>query len=249
MSRQGTPKFNIGMWDDKENPGAGSKVADNNQLNGNWLKIDAALGKVGDTLIEVDESAIGDEKILVYNAATGKLEYQEKPTGGGSKPDFLLDIPAGSWDYPDADIAPLDQDTGTNHTQLRNLFDDTAVEGVIIEFQVPPDIDITKIPSLELYGYAVTAPGEAKSVFFSCDAAVIKPGETWDQALANIGSGEGTPSQDQDEVDFTEFDCDLVGLGATAGDIVRLKLSRTHDDGDLVGDYALTHARLRIPRS
>ena len=34
--------------------------------------------------VEVDDTNIGDGKILVYNSATGKLEYQDPPAGTGT---------------------------------------------------------------------------------------------------------------------------------------------------------------------
>lgn len=34
----------------------------------------------------VDEASIGDDKILVYKTASGKLEYEAKPTGGSGEP-------------------------------------------------------------------------------------------------------------------------------------------------------------------
>jgi hypothetical protein len=45
MPRIGTPNLNLGTWLDNENPGAGSQTVDNTGLNGNWLKIDRAVGQ------------------------------------------------------------------------------------------------------------------------------------------------------------------------------------------------------------
>jgi hypothetical protein len=45
MPRIGTPNLNLGTWLDNENPGAGSQTVDNTGLNGNWLKIDRAIGQ------------------------------------------------------------------------------------------------------------------------------------------------------------------------------------------------------------
>ena len=46
MARAETPRINLGVWDDGDNPGAGSKteITGNTGLNGNWLKIDLAIG-------------------------------------------------------------------------------------------------------------------------------------------------------------------------------------------------------------
>jgi hypothetical protein len=44
MSRVATTFLNLGTWREDENAGAGSQTIDNNFLNGNWIKIDTALG-------------------------------------------------------------------------------------------------------------------------------------------------------------------------------------------------------------
>lgn len=46
MPRSTTPKLGLGVWDDGDHPGAGSKTIKegNTGLNGNWLIIDDALG-------------------------------------------------------------------------------------------------------------------------------------------------------------------------------------------------------------
>ncbi|HPP10261.1 MAG TPA: hypothetical protein PLK41_04650, partial [Defluviitoga tunisiensis] len=57
------------------------KIDDNHfEIVDNKLKI--KTGKVGTK--EVDETDIGNDKILVYNTTTDKLEYQTKPSGGSS---------------------------------------------------------------------------------------------------------------------------------------------------------------------
>lgn len=46
MSRSTTTNLSLGVWDEGDNPGAGSKtvLAANTGLNGNWLGLDAAVG-------------------------------------------------------------------------------------------------------------------------------------------------------------------------------------------------------------
>ena len=44
MARVGTTFLNLGKWLRGENPGAGSQTVDNLALNGNWIKLDIALG-------------------------------------------------------------------------------------------------------------------------------------------------------------------------------------------------------------
>lgn len=44
MARVGTTNLNLGTWTDGENPGAGSQTIDNTGLNGNFIKLDTAIG-------------------------------------------------------------------------------------------------------------------------------------------------------------------------------------------------------------
>jgi hypothetical protein len=44
MARVGTPNLGLGTWLQGENPGAGSQSVDGTGLNGNWLKLDLAVG-------------------------------------------------------------------------------------------------------------------------------------------------------------------------------------------------------------
>jgi hypothetical protein len=43
MARVGTALGNLGTWQQGENPGGGSQVADSNLLNGNWYKLDVGV--------------------------------------------------------------------------------------------------------------------------------------------------------------------------------------------------------------
>jgi len=44
MPRIGTKYLNLGTWADGENPGAGDRYIEDNLLNGNWIKLDEAIG-------------------------------------------------------------------------------------------------------------------------------------------------------------------------------------------------------------
>jgi hypothetical protein len=44
MARVGTTNLGLGCWIDGENPGAGSQSIDSTGLNGNWIKLDTAVG-------------------------------------------------------------------------------------------------------------------------------------------------------------------------------------------------------------
>jgi hypothetical protein len=85
MARGTTPRLNLGVWDDGDNPGAGSKteITGNTGLNGNWLKIDLAVGtehnadgthKVGVIRAENLNDDVVDGVTIVRDAVTKKLK-------------------------------------------------------------------------------------------------------------------------------------------------------------------------------
>jgi hypothetical protein len=91
MARKGTTNLNLGTWTDKENPGAGSQDVDNTALNGNWLKIDSALGsghnadgthKNGSIDGANLKSTVADGVTLVQDADTKKIKVN--PAGIGT---------------------------------------------------------------------------------------------------------------------------------------------------------------------
>lgn len=96
MARKGTTNLNLGTWTDKENPGAGSQDVDNTALNGNWLKIDSALGAAHNAdgahkNAVIDganlKSTVADGSSLVQDGGTKKL----KVNAGGIATSHLAD--------------------------------------------------------------------------------------------------------------------------------------------------------------
>lgn len=168
-------------------------------------------------------------------------------TAGGSAADFTVDFPAGNWNYPTSNPAPLDEDTGTNGTIIRQLFDDTTEEFVEAVFKLPPAIAGTVTFYIE--GYAVTAVA-SKNVEFTFYHSAKADGESWDAAFSSKVSGDLATDGTQDQMDFFSFTETVSNLGWTAGDQVRIKLSRTAPSADnLSGDYGLTHFRISVPRA
>ena len=177
--------------------------------------------------------------------------------------DALYDFPAGSWNLLETNIAPLDCDTGANARIQRNLFDDSTIEWVGENVIVlPPDLDASGTVTFELWGYAVTAYGAGTTTtteggqapndvvfYFHHDAR--QAGESWDQSTSAESSGQKTCQTGQDELDKFSWTETVSNLGWAAGDHVRVKLLRKADDveDDLVGDYGVTHFRIRVPRS
>lgn len=88
MARSVTPKLNLGVWDDGDNPGAGSKTIKqgNVGLNGNWLILDDAVGtehnpdgthKPGVIKAENLNIDVVDGVTLDKNVITNKLQIKE----------------------------------------------------------------------------------------------------------------------------------------------------------------------------
>lgn len=90
MSRFTTPNLALGVWDDGDNPGAGSKTVSNTGLNGNMLIIDTAVGTEhnADGTHKDDKIAgrslkasIVDGATLEASAATGTKVFRVKDGG------------------------------------------------------------------------------------------------------------------------------------------------------------------------
>jgi len=88
MSRVATPNLSLGCFDDSDNPGAGSKTVDSTGLNGNWIKLDTAVGAEHNAdgthkAAKIDganlKSTVADASTIVQDAITKKLGV---PTGG-----------------------------------------------------------------------------------------------------------------------------------------------------------------------
>lgn len=85
-----TTNLSLGTWTDGENPGAGSQTVDNTGLNGNWLKLDAAVGtehnangthkddKIAGASIK---AAFADGSTLEMSAATSTKTIRVKDDG------------------------------------------------------------------------------------------------------------------------------------------------------------------------
>ncbi len=90
MSLVLTSNLSLGTWADGENPGAGSQTVNNSGLNGNWLKLDTAVGtehntdgthkddKIAGSSIK---AAFADGSTLEMSASTGSKAIRVKDDG------------------------------------------------------------------------------------------------------------------------------------------------------------------------
>jgi hypothetical protein len=193
-----------------------------------------------------DPSSATDINTLMANDVA---LYASLGGGGGDMPFAGIDRPAGSWDYPTANPAPLDTDTGTNGTIKRHLFDDTTEEFVESVFQVPADLGTGDV-TFEAYGYAKTVDATNNKIALTFYHKAISDSESWDQAYSNKASGDLVTDGTQDDIDYFSWTETVANLGWTAGEFVRIKIGRTAPTGTaLVGDWGLTHFRIKIPRA
>ena len=161
----------------------------------------------------------------------------------------LYNFPAGSWDYPVANPAPLDTDSGTNGTIKRHLFDDSTEEFVKGLIQLPSDLDASGTITFEVVGYAVTAAA-SKNIEMKLYHSAKADGESWDAAYSNKESGDKALDATQDRLDIFTWTETVSNLGWAASDSVRIKLSRIDASADdLVGDYGVVHFRIVVPRA
>lgn len=215
---------------------------------------DSQLKRAGGDINTFTEKAspVDTDVVLIEDSADSynkkKVQVANLPGVGGGAEWRFMDIPAGAWDYPVSNPSPLDTDVGTNNTIKRHLFDDTTEEFVIAQIKLPSDLDASGTVYFEACGYAVTADGNEIQLRFSHKA--IDKGESWDSAYNAKDSGDYVTDANQDELDEVEWNETISNLGWSAGDIIRIKLSRIAiaDGTKLTGDWGLIHFRIKLPR-
>ena len=200
------------------------------------LDVDSGLDEDPPNVISPDVDA-GDKRwILQYPQQESR--YME------------VNLPAGSWNYPTSNPAPLERDTGTNGGMFVHAFDDTTEEFIILEpaFELPNNLDTSGTVYFSLFGYAKTADGN--EVQFRIYHSAKSKGNGWDFGVySQEDSGDYTTNASQDALDQIEWNETVANLGWEAGDLVRLKLSRIaiNDGTPVSGDYYFCNLKIRIP--
>lgn len=162
---------------------------------------------------------------------------------GGS---IIYRFPAGAWDYPASNPAPLDTDSGTNGTIKRQLFDDTTPESNINIIKIPSTVAVDALLTVEFWGYPTTADGN--EVQFRFSFSPVADGESWDQAFSDLDSGDKVTSGSQDVLKKFTFSDTLDNLGITPDELTRIKFTRIAiDDGTPVsGDWGNVYVEIRL---
>lgn len=160
-----------------------------------------------------------------------------------------VNIPAGAWNYPAANPAPLERDTGVNGGMFVNAFDDSTEEFVLLEpaFRVPANLNVAGTAYFKAKGFAKVADGNEVQLRFS--HSIAAKGDNWDSPYATEDSGDYVTDSDQDELDEVEWDETVSNLGWAAGDLLRIMLSRIAIVGGTTvsGDYYIANFYLQIP--
>jgi len=158
-----------------------------------------------------------------------------------------FNIPAGSWNYPPANPAPLETVVGTNGEMSGHAFHKTTEEFIVLQpaFRVPANLDAAGTIYFYVEGFAKTADGNEIQFRFSYSSRA--KGENWDSAYSTEDSGDYVTDAQQDELDEVAWSMPASNL--TAGDLLRIMLSRIAiDNGSIVnGDYYVTNLCIRIP--
>lgn len=185
-------------------------------------------------------------KYVKVNVGEDALEFATVAGGAGY---IEYNFPAGCWNYPTSNPAPLDRDTGTNGGMFRHLFDDTTEEFILLEpaFEIPDNIDPAGTVYFSLFGYAKTADGN--EVQFRISLSARAKGESWDNAYTTKDSGDYATDAQQDELDQIEWSETVANLGLAAKDLLRLMISRVAitDGTKVTGDYCFLNLKIRIP--
>ena len=176
----------------------------------------------------------------------GTCSWQTPAGGGGTSPNYMLNIPAGGWDYTTTDFAPWDKVSGTNGDIYVNKFDDSTEEYVQTQFQLPATITGTAVVSI--IGFAATAAASKKVKYTFRHSA--KASEDWDAAFTTTNVTVSLVTT-QDQLDaHTAFSLSVSSLGWTANDHVRIRVSRSSlTTSNLSGDYYQTGFRISVPRA
>jgi len=160
-----------------------------------------------------------------------------------------INLPAGSWNYPASNPAPLERVVGTHGGMFVHAFDKDTEEFVLLEpaFRVPANLDTSGTVYLYVEGFAKTADGNEIQLRFSYSSRA--KGEDWDNAYGTKDSGDYETDAQQDELDEVTWNETVSNLGLTAGDLLRIMLSRIAiADGVKVNDdYYIANLCIRIP--
>ena len=175
--------------------------------------------------------------------------WQEFTSGGGLS-SLWIPLPAGSWNYPNSNPMPLDQDVGSNKEIYRHLGDDTTEEFIDRSLPLPNEIDAAGTVDLYIWVYAKTWV-TGKNVQLKWYHGAIGNNEDWDAAMSSKLSGDQALSTTgQNYLTRIKISETISNLNWSSLDTVDLQVSRVAPgSNNLVGDLGIHNAGILIPRA
>lgn len=217
-----------------------------------------ALDKGGTSQLSAltEEASPGSgDWFLMEDGGTGALKKVDSDNlpgsgGGSTQPDPVF--PAGSFDYPTSNPAPLEVINSGSITNVRLLgqaFDDTTNETVTREFKVPSDIDTAGTVTFSVIGIAQTAA--SANVEYRFAHSVSNSAEQSDVAYTNEDSGAKAVDTNQDYNTYFTWTETVSNLGWAASDMCKFQLTRLAAGGNdtLSDDFYVRHFEITIPRA
>lgn len=196
--------------------------------------------------------ATGDFFIMerATDGALRKVTAANMP-GSGTKAQWVVDLPAGAFDFPSTNYAPWNRLTGTNRSISRHLFDATTVEYLEAQFRLPPDMDDSGDTDIFLEIDFSREGGSSGSVAWGLQFCPIPTDDTeaWDQAYDTSNVFPAVTCAVQGRVYSYSNQGDAAVNGFVADGLVRVLLWRNVSTDTLASDASFFHLRIRGSRA
>jgi len=185
-------------------------------------------------------------KFIKVNAGETALEFGDGGGGGGDMPSGIIEIMAGSWDYPATAPATLDTDSGTRLGKA-HLFPTASDSSIIAERKLSPDLtsgDVTF--EIEVYAKASTS---SQSVAFVIGHYAYTDGESWDGSYTDVTFDVTAMPSGADTIKRITKTVSVATLGWAVNDTLALRLLRDVSEDDLAQDACVKSFRIIYPQA
>lgn len=160
-------------------------------------------------------------------------------------------VPVGIEDFSENETpaAAKGTFTGTNAKVPVYAFDDTTEEYVTLVQVLPDDLDTAGNVTFRFAHQAATAAA-SRNVEWRVGLTALDDDEDSDVTYTNHDSGDIAMPDTQDHVGIAGFSVSVSTLGAAAGNLVQMRVSRIAPSADnLVGDLLLRAFAINWPRT
>jgi len=201
----------------------------NNLVVRDTVKADVFAAPSGNTAIGTGAITDISGKLLAdtADADVGIIDNLTVTDSAKGIDEIIVSIPAGSWDYPPTNFAPLDKWTEPNRWILVQAFDSTAVCSLYGDLFTP-----TTLSNIDSIGFVfIGRPGVAgasgsDTVVFAFWHDVITDGDSTGGAYTVDSTFKFTCNTTLGRANITTFKRAVTDLGWTGGDEVRFILGR-----------------------